>query len=99
MPSVGAKELLILELLAEGQKPMYGRELVRASDDRISQAAVYVQLARLEDKGLVKSRVEPPDASRSGIPRRLFVLTGLGARVLSGHEAMRSAFLRPSAAF
>ena len=63
---------------------MYGLELVAASKGRLKRGTVYVTLGRMEEKGLVTSRLEdaPPDAG--GLPRRLYEATALGRRV---HEA------------
>jgi DNA-binding PadR family transcriptional regulator len=52
----------------------------------LAQAAAYIALKRLEEKGLVRSRRERGDASRGGRPRRVFALTeaGLGRLRESG---------------
>jgi PadR family transcriptional regulator PadR len=85
MPTLPAKEALIIELLsATGGGEMYGLELVAASKGRLKRGTVYVTLGRMEEKGLVTSRLEeaPPDAG--GLPRRIYQATALGRRL---HEA------------
>lgn len=85
MPTLPAKEALIIELLsASGRGEMYGLELVAASKGRLKRGTVYVTLGRMDEKGLVTSRLEeaPPDAG--GLPRRLYEATALGRRL---HEA------------
>src|SRR5438093_11715774 len=76
-----AKQELILELLI-GRREMYGLELVAASGGRLKRGTVYVTLARMEEKGYVRSHLEdaPPDAG--GLPRRVYEATPLGRRVL-----------------
>ena len=86
MPTLPAKEALIIELLtaAGGRGERYGLELVAASKKRLKRGTVYVTLGRMEAKGLVASRLEdvPPEAG--GLPRRLYAATALGRRV---HDA------------
>jgi PadR family transcriptional regulator len=74
-------EHLILELLSEGGE-MYGLELVSVSDGRLKRGTVYVTLGRMEEKGLVQSRLERP-LTRGKVPqRRLYKPTSMGVRVL-----------------
>jgi len=86
MPTLPAKEALIVELLAAagGRGELFGLELVAASKGRLKRGTVYVTLGRMEGKGFVTSRLEdaPPDAG--GLPRRVYTVTALGRRV---HEA------------
>jgi PadR family transcriptional regulator len=82
IPSLSSKEELILELLVE-QGEMYGLELVSASRRRLKRGTVYVTLGRMEDKGYVRSRLEPPPEGTGGLPRRLYEATPFGRRVLS----------------
>ena len=80
IPSV--KEALVLELLL--QKPsseMYGLELVAGSNKRLRRGTVYVTLSRMEDKGYIESRLEQPERPMSGLPRRLYRVTGYGQKV------------------
>ena len=81
VPTLSAKESLILELLVE-RGEMYGLQLVSASRRRLKRGTVYVTLGRMEDKGYVSSRTEdaPPDAG--GLPRRMYTVTPFGERVL-----------------
>ena len=43
-------------------------------------------LDRMETKGLVESRKEPPPEHQGGLPRRLYKITGLGERSLQAAE-------------
>jgi PadR family transcriptional regulator len=47
---------------------------------RVSIGAIYAALARLEDKGFVRSTMGEPTARRGGKPKRLFEVTALGLR-------------------
>jgi PadR family transcriptional regulator, regulatory protein PadR len=82
MPTLPAKEALIIELLGHGEK--YGLELVAASKGRLKRGTVYVTLGRMEQKGLVASRLEEAPPEAGGLPRRLYEATALGRRL---HEA------------
>ena len=83
VPSLSAKEALILELLLDNAaKEKYGLELVKNSRSRLKRGTVYVTLDRMEDKGYVQSRQEAPRADASGLPRRLYHVTGYGEQIL-----------------
>jgi len=81
VPSLSAKEALVLELLLETpSKEMYGLEMVAGSGNKLKRGTVYVTLDRMEDRGYVKSRQEAPQPHASGIPRRLYQVTGYGQK-------------------
>lgn len=76
-------EALILQLMSEnGFREVYGLELLRLSNGGIKRGTVYTTLQRMEDKGFVTSRQEDKPDDVSGIPRRLYEITGAGQRVL-----------------
>jgi PadR family transcriptional regulator, regulatory protein PadR len=81
MPSLPAKQRLILELLVAARE-MYGLELVAASRGRLKRGTVYVTLGRMKEKGFIMSRLEDPPADAGGLPRRVYKATPLGRRVL-----------------
>ena len=81
--TLSAKESLILELLVDGGE-LYGLQLVAASKRRLKRGTVYVTLGRMEDKGLVASRLEDAPPNAGGLPRRIYAPTALGRRV---HDA------------
>jgi len=85
MPRLSGKEELILILLL-GRPQKYGLQLVRESEGRLRRGTVYVTLGRMEDKGLVESRVEQKSEGVPGIPRRLYRITGLGERALRARQ-------------
>ena len=85
IPTLPAKETLILELLVE-KRVMYGLELVAASKRRLKRGTVYVTLGRMEEKGFISSRLESRAPEEGGLPRRLYEATAFGRRVLSAYD-------------
>ncbi len=85
LPRLSATESLILDLLRSGD--MYGLELVTESEGALKRGTVYVTLGRMEEKGYVESRAEEKGL-HSGLPRRRYRATGLGARVLDAWSLM-----------
>ena len=81
-PTVPRKELAILELLT-ARGPMYGLQLVEESDGGLKRGTVYVTLGRMEAKGFLESEQEPLHPGAIGLPRRIYRVTALGARLLA----------------
>src|ERR1051325_6366579 len=90
LPPVSRKELLILELLLENKRELYGLEMVEASNGALKRGTIYVTLQRMQEKGLVDSKPEPRTAPEIGIPRRLYSVSGYGQRVYRAYQAARS---------
>jgi PadR family transcriptional regulator PadR len=87
MPSVlGDFEQLVLLALVRLGPDAYGATIRREIEDRTGRelaiSAVYTTLQRLEQKGLVRSRVGEPLPERGGRRRKHFELLPLGARAL-----------------
>jgi DNA-binding PadR family transcriptional regulator len=78
---------LILELL--GRSEMYGLELVAASGGGLKRGTVYVTLGRMEEKGLVVSRVGDEAPAQGGLPRRVYSATGFGRQMSSAVTLVR----------
>lgn len=74
-------ELELLRLISRHGES-YGLSLVELSRGAITRGTMYVTLQRMEAKGLVRSRLEPPHKSRVASPRRLYTLTDYGARAM-----------------
>jgi PadR family transcriptional regulator, regulatory protein PadR len=83
-----AKELIILDMLA-GKKEMYGLEMVQASNGKLARGTIYVTLMRMDDKGYVTSRQLTED-NVSGLPKRVFSITGLGQRALAAARSVQA---------
>jgi hypothetical protein len=90
LPRLSTIEAEILELLAV-RRPMYGLELVEASDGRLKRGTVYVTLARMERKGYVRSEQEAKAPTAIGLPRRMYRIAPLGARVRDAWALVRRA--------
>ena len=85
--SLGQFEQLVLSAILSLRDHAYGvtihskvEEL--ASPKPISLGAIYVTLDRLEDKGLVTSRLSDPTPERGGRSKRCYQLEALGERAL-----------------
>lgn len=75
--------LLALIRLGEGAYGMAVRREIEARAERdVSIGAVYATLDRLEEKGLVKSRLGEASDARGGRAKRCFSITAAGARAL-----------------
>ena len=85
LPRLSMREANVLAQLVT--KPKYGLELVADSDGQLARNAIYVLLGRMEDKGLISGREEPTPAGEMGPPRRVYKVTGHGARALAAYEA------------
>jgi PadR family transcriptional regulator, regulatory protein PadR len=83
--SAGIVSLVLLAVLANARKPMYGYQIARQLDETGEgvlsgkQSALYPVLRNLDAAGLLASEVEP---SVAGPPRRYYRITPLGRRVL-----------------
>jgi DNA-binding PadR family transcriptional regulator len=84
---IGPFEQAVLLALVRLNQEAYGRAILKEVQDRlnrdVSAGAVYATLERLENKGLVSSRLAPGTAIRGGRSRRYFVPTGAGIRALN----------------
>lgn len=81
------KEAEILELLISG-RPMYGLEMVKASNGSLKRGTIYVLLERLEQQGAISSEKQIADIN--GIARRRYKISGLGQRSLYAYRAASS---------
>jgi PadR family transcriptional regulator PadR len=85
-PIAGSLELTILLAVSRLGKDAYGLAIRDDVSDRTdhdySVGAVYTTLQRLEDKGLVASRLSDPQPIRGGRARREFRVTAAGEKAL-----------------
>ncbi len=87
------EELALLAVLRLGEDAYGGsvrRELARRAGRAVSVSTVYVTLIRLEEKGLVTSRVGEATTRRGGRPKRHFRATPEGVDALRTSEAART---------
>lgn len=90
LPSLSAKERIVLELLVSSGA-MYGLQLVDESRGRLKRGTVYVTLGRMEQKGLVESHHEPVSKTTDAVERRMYRPSAHGRRVLDAWAAMARA--------
>lgn len=70
--------------------------MVEESKGSLKRGTIYVLLDRLEEKGFVSSRTDAV-ARASGIPRKLYRITGHGQRALTGlRSALAAQLAEPS---
>jgi PadR family transcriptional regulator, regulatory protein PadR len=85
---------VLRQFLEQPTEPCYGFALMRATG--LASGTLYVILARLERAGWLTSEQEDINPAESGRPaRRLYRLTGDGARTARLELAALSAELRP----
>jgi len=65
-------------------------ELERQADRRLNISAVHSVLTRLEEKGLLHSKMSDPVDSRGGRRKRIFLITAAGKRSLEDTKTLRT---------
>ena len=89
--SLGEFEHLILLAVYRLGAEAYGVPVIREVEGRtgrtVTQAAAYLTLRRLEDKGLIKSKLGKPTAERGGRAKRYFQITSDGTTQLRESRA------------
>src|ERR1700722_16812892 len=85
--SLGQFEQLVLTAILTLRDDAYGVSIHAKAEElsrpkSVSLGAVYVTLDRLEDKGLVSSRLSDPTPERGGRAKRCYQLEALGERAL-----------------
>jgi PadR family transcriptional regulator, regulatory protein PadR len=88
---LGAFEQAVLLTVARLGDEAYGRSVLRGLktgiDREIAAGAIYATLDRLEQKGLITSRLEEGTPIRGGRARRYYRLSAAGARALNESKA------------
>lgn len=84
---LGVFEQAVLLAVVRLGKDGYGRAIWKETAARLERdvtaGAVYTTLDRLEQKGLIASRLSPGNALRGGRPRRYYSLEAEGIRALN----------------
>lgn len=92
LEGLGELEHLTLLAIARLGPDAYGvpvlQELRRITKKTISRASLYVALRRLEEKGLVGSRLGEPEPIRGGRAKRYFHLRPAGVRAVRAQRAV-----------
>ncbi|MGH7576910.1 MAG: PadR family transcriptional regulator [Longimicrobiales bacterium] len=88
------EQMILFSLLQRGEEA-YGVAIREAIEERtgrvVSSGAIYTTLGRLEERGLVVSRLGEPMPGRAGRPRKYYALEPAGARALmDAHRTMQA---------
>jgi DNA-binding PadR family transcriptional regulator len=73
------KEVLVLRMLMDNIRGLYGSELVHKSGGQLGRGTVYTLLERLVEKGYIREVEDPPTAALQ-LKRTRHVITGNGQR-------------------
>src|SRR5258708_802399 len=88
---LGRLDQAVLRAVVGRGKDAYGRAILKEAQSRLHRAlaagAVYATLDRLEQKGLISSRLGSGTAVRAGRPRRYYSLEHAGGRALNESKA------------
>ena len=91
---LGELEELILLTVGILYKQAYGvavmDEIEKQTGRSLNISAVHAVLTRLEEKGLVTSKLGEPTSERGGRRKRIFMLTAIGKRSLEEANEMRN---------
>ena len=79
--------LAVLRLDDAAYAPAILDEITRATGKPASPGSMYVTLDRLEEKGLLRSRLAKSSDERGGRPRRYVTVTAYGVRELKSSRA------------
>ena len=81
--------LAVMRLGAEAYAPSILRALEEHADRSVTRGALYRTLDRLEQKELLRWKVNVGTAARNHLPRRAYTLTATGlASIRASHRAM-----------
>jgi DNA-binding PadR family transcriptional regulator len=84
---LGEFEQVVLLAILRLEDDAYGvtlrSEIEKCTGRAPSPGAVYTTLDRLEDKGLIRSRIGEPTAVRGGRPKRFFTVSASGVQALT----------------
>src|SRR6478736_22938 len=91
---IGELEELVLLTVGILHPDAYGvavmDELDKQAGRSINISAVHAVLTRLEEKGMLKSKMSEPTEERGGRSKRVFLLTAAGKRALEEVNEMRN---------
>jgi len=83
---LGEFEVVVLMAVLHLGGDAYGStirdEIERRSDRQVSRGAVYITLERLQEKGLLASKMGETTPGRGGRPKRLFRVTPAGVKAV-----------------
>ena len=100
-PDIAAFEELVLLAILQLGKKAYGAsiyEKLEQAGRRTAIGALYTTLSRLEEKGLIRSKMGEPTPERGGRAKKFYTVDGSAVRALNDRERARR-FLRSEPAF
>jgi len=90
---LGEFEEIVLLIVAVLDGDAYGvkitHEIIEQTGRRIRLNQVHASLHRLEDKGMVTSKLGDPTPERGGRRKRIFTITAYGRQTLAEMKAVR----------
>lgn len=90
---LGEFEELVLTLVGALQDDAYGAAIAEEIETRMKRdvnlSAVHVTLYRLEDKGLIKSKLGGATSERGGRRKRIYTITSAGLAMLRNMKEAR----------
>lgn len=90
---LGEFEELVLTMVGILQEDAYGNAIVNEIKERLGResnlSAVHVTLYRLEDKGLIRSKMGGSTNARGGRRKRIFTITTSGLAMLRSMKEAR----------
>jgi DNA-binding PadR family transcriptional regulator len=92
--SLGEFEEIVLLTVARLEDNAYGvnitHEIVEQTDRSVRLNQVHASLLRLEEKGMVSSRMGDPTPERGGRRKRIFKITAFGHQTLNDIKEVRA---------
>lgn len=91
--SIGEFEEIVLLVVAVQHDQAYGLSVTQAIEEQLNRtvklSSVHTSLYRLEEKGLVESRIGDTSTLRGGRKKRHFTITSLGKKALIASQEAR----------
>jgi PadR family transcriptional regulator PadR len=91
---LGEFEEIVLLIVAFLEGKAYGvniaHEIIRQTNRSVGLNQVHASLQRLEEKGMVASKMGDPTRERGGRRKRIFTITGFGQQTLQDIQTVRS---------
>ena len=91
--TIGEFEEIVLLVVATQHDQAYGLSVTQAIGEQLKRevklSSVHTSLYRLEEKGLVESRIGETSTERGGRKKRHFIITELGKKTLLAAQEAR----------
>lgn len=91
---LGEFEEIVLLIVAMLEGNAYGvnitHEIIQQTNRAVRLNQVHASLQRLEDKGMIVSKMGDPTPARGGRRKRIFTITAYGRQVLQEIQGIRS---------